>query len=70
MNYTEFLEGKKMHMEIMKKYDRLEEFMSALDTCFDLYELGYCSQEEQRIWEEMSELSALEIYGLWVESKK
>lgn len=50
---------------IFKKYGTLELLGDALDSCYDLYSLGYVNGETQNRYVHLSEQSFLTIWAVW-----
>lgn len=60
-------DNEKILVNIINKYESLEDFFEALDTCADLYDLGYIeSQSEQNIYDKLAELSALKLWAIYM----
>lgn len=54
-------------MKILTKYNGLEGLCEALDSCFDLYDLGYIDSEvEQDVYEYLAETQAVNLWALYV----
>ncbi|QST02517.1 hypothetical protein IMZ31_24005 (plasmid) [Pontibacillus sp. ALD_SL1] len=51
--------------DICRKYKTFEDLARALDSCYDLYDLGYCDEETQKQYEEMAGMGILEVFGYW-----
>jgi hypothetical protein len=56
-------------VDICKQYGTLEQLIEALDSCWDLHELGYCDEATQKEYEELAEMKVLEVYGWWRKSQ-
>lgn len=55
--------------DICRKYDSLEDLCLSLDTCFDLYDLGYSDQVTQDNYIELAEMSALQLWYFYLCAK-
>ncbi|GEM05967.1 hypothetical protein HMI01_29550 [Halolactibacillus miurensis] len=61
----------KMLGNIINKYQSLEELCESLNNCFDLYDLGYIdSEQEQIIYNKLSEESALRLWAIYMHIKE
>jgi hypothetical protein len=52
--------------QIINQYSSLEDLGEALDSCYDLYELGYTDEKTQERYIRLSEQSFLTIWALWL----
>lgn len=51
--------------EILNRYESFELLCDALDSCFDLHELGVVDGTTQANYLKLSELSAISLYDMW-----
>jgi hypothetical protein len=51
--------------DILKKYSSLEDLCQALDSCWDLHDLGYSDETTQKNYEALALLGALELWARW-----
>ncbi|MNP71743.1 hypothetical protein D3C76_1681730 [compost metagenome] len=58
-------EKKELALEILRRYEHMEDLCEMLDSCYDLHDLGYCSAMEQNILTDMAQQSALTIWAIW-----
>lgn len=70
-NHIHYDEKEKILISIINKYDSLEEFCESLDSCSDLYDLGYIdSEEEQIIYNRLSKEGALRLWAIYMHVKE
>lgn len=53
------------YKNIFDSYESLDALCESLDSCFDLYDVGYCDEITQKRYEMLARLSALNLWGLW-----
>lgn len=51
--------------DILRRYPTFDELCEALDTCFDLEDLGYADKVTQENYIELSEMKALALWGMY-----
>jgi hypothetical protein len=56
-------------VDICRKYHSLEELAAALDSCWDLHDLGHCDEATQKEYEALAVMKVLEVYALWRKSQ-
>lgn len=56
--------------EILTRYKTFEELCEALDSCFDLHDLGYVDENTQANYIKLSEIPAIDLLYMWKQAKK
>ncbi|GED04454.1 hypothetical protein BAT02nite_40980 [Bacillus atrophaeus] len=56
--------------EILTRYKTFEELCEALDSCFDLHDLGYVDKNTQANYIKLSEIPAIDLLYMWKQAKK
>lgn len=57
-------EKKEMALKILREQS-LEDLCERLDSCYDLYDLGYVTALEQNVLTDMAGASALTLWAIW-----
>ncbi|PAO69927.1 hypothetical protein [Bacillus sp. X2(2017)] len=56
--------------QILARYKTFEELCEALDSCFDLHDLGYVDEHTQANYIKLTEIPAIDLFYMWKQAKK